>query len=158
MAFVEPVVLRDRGIELVPLGLEHEEGLRAAAADGELWRLRVTSVPEPDQTRRYIEDALQMLGRRRRAERRHSVGDAGLVQADDVHVALDHQQPLQAASCLACFVQPVKLAAFVEEFSLWRVQVLRFALIKHAAAESDRAAARVADREHDAVAEASFRR
>ena len=60
MAFVEPVVLRDRGIELVPLGLEHEEGLRAAAADGELWRLRVTSVPEPDQTRRYIEDALQM--------------------------------------------------------------------------------------------------
>ena len=59
MAFVEPVVLRDRGIELVPLGLEHEEGLRAAAADGELWRLRITSVPEPAQTRRYIEDALE---------------------------------------------------------------------------------------------------
>ncbi len=60
MAFVEPVVLRDRGIELVPLGLEHEEGLRAAAADGELWRLRITSVPEPAQTRRYIQDALEM--------------------------------------------------------------------------------------------------
>ncbi len=60
MAFVEPVVLRDRGIELVPLGLEHEEGLRAAASDGELWRLRTTSVPEPEQTRRYIEDALRM--------------------------------------------------------------------------------------------------
>jgi RimJ/RimL family protein N-acetyltransferase len=60
MALVEPVVLRDRGIELVPLGLEHEDGLRAAAADGELWRLRITSVPEPDQTRRYIEDALEM--------------------------------------------------------------------------------------------------
>ena len=59
MAFVEPVVLRDRGIELVPLGLEHEEGLRAAAADGELWRLRITSVPEPAQTRRCIEDALE---------------------------------------------------------------------------------------------------
>ena len=59
MAFVEPVVLRDRGIELVPLGLEHEEGLRAAAADGELWRLRIPSVPEPAQTRRYIEDALE---------------------------------------------------------------------------------------------------
>jgi RimJ/RimL family protein N-acetyltransferase len=28
--------------------------------DGELWRLRITSVPEPDQTRRYIEDALAM--------------------------------------------------------------------------------------------------
>jgi len=60
MAFVEPVVLRDRGIELVPLGLEHEEGLRAAARDGELWQLRITSVPEPEQTRRYIEDALEM--------------------------------------------------------------------------------------------------
>jgi N-acetyltransferase len=60
MAFVEPVVLRDHGIELVPLGLAHEEGLRAAASDGALWNLRITSVPEPDQTRRYIEDALQM--------------------------------------------------------------------------------------------------
>ena len=60
MAFVEPVVLRDRGIALAPLGLEHEEGLRAAARDGELWRLRITSVPEPEQVRRYIDDALQM--------------------------------------------------------------------------------------------------
>ena len=60
MAFVEPVVLAERGIALVPLGLEHEEGLRAAAADGELWRLRITSVPDPDDTRKYIEDALAM--------------------------------------------------------------------------------------------------
>ncbi len=59
MAFVEPVVLRERGITLAPLGLEHEEGLRDAACDGELWRLRITSVPEPEQVRRYIEDALQ---------------------------------------------------------------------------------------------------
>ena len=60
MAFVEPVRLSERGIQLVPLGLEHEDGLRAAAMDGELWRLRITSVPEPAQTRRYIEDALAM--------------------------------------------------------------------------------------------------
>jgi len=60
MAFVEPVVLAERGIALVPLGLEHEEGLRAAASDGELWRLRITSVPDPDDTRKYIEDALAM--------------------------------------------------------------------------------------------------
>ena len=58
MAFVEPVILADRGIQIVPLALEHEDGLRAAAMDGELWRLRITSVPEPGQTRRYIEDAL----------------------------------------------------------------------------------------------------
>ena len=58
MAFVEPVTLSARGIEIVPMGLEHEAGLRAAAADGALWNIRVTSVPEPDQTRKYIEDAL----------------------------------------------------------------------------------------------------
>ena len=60
MAFVEPINLAARGIKLVPLSLDHEAGLRAAAADGELWNIRVTSVPEPDQTRRYIEDALTM--------------------------------------------------------------------------------------------------
>ena len=60
MAFVEPVVLRERGVRLEPLAPSHEAGLLAAAADGELWRLRVTSVPEPDQTRAYIDSALQM--------------------------------------------------------------------------------------------------
>ena len=60
MAFVEPVTLRSGGIALVPLSLAHEDGLRAAAADGELWRLRVTSVPEPRETRAYVETALAM--------------------------------------------------------------------------------------------------
>ena len=58
MNFVAPVTLRARGLELVPLTLAHEPGLRAAAADGELWKLRVTSVPAPDETRAYIEAAL----------------------------------------------------------------------------------------------------
>ena len=60
MAFVEPVTLRDRGVRLEPLALSHEEGLRSAAADGELWKLRITSVPEPQDTRAYIEAALKM--------------------------------------------------------------------------------------------------
>ena len=60
MGFVGPVTLSARGITLVPLALEHETGLRAAAADGELWNIRVTSVPEPENTRKYIEDALSM--------------------------------------------------------------------------------------------------
>jgi RimJ/RimL family protein N-acetyltransferase len=60
MAFVEPVILTQRGVQLVPLGPEHEAGLRAAAADGELWNLRVTSVPRPEETRGYIETALKM--------------------------------------------------------------------------------------------------
>ena len=60
MAYIEPVTLSGRGVLLEPLDLNHEAGLRAAAADGELWKLRVTSVPEPEQTRKYIEDALAM--------------------------------------------------------------------------------------------------
>jgi len=60
MAFVEPITLSARGVSLVPLALAHEDGLRAAAADGKLWNIRVTSVPEPKDTRKYIEDALAM--------------------------------------------------------------------------------------------------
>jgi RimJ/RimL family protein N-acetyltransferase len=60
MAFVEPITLSARGVTLAPLALEHEAGLRAAAADGALWNIRVTSVPEPQDTRKYIEDALAM--------------------------------------------------------------------------------------------------
>ena len=59
MLNVEPVVLQDDRIRLEPLGLQHAGGLARAAADGELWNLRVTSVPEPDDTRGYIERALQ---------------------------------------------------------------------------------------------------
>lgn len=56
---VEPVTLERAPVRLVPLGLEHEDGLRCAAADGELWNLRITSVPEPENTRAYIETALR---------------------------------------------------------------------------------------------------
>lgn len=46
-------------IRLEPLTLEHASGLQAAARDGELWKLRVTSVPEPQDTEKYIRDALK---------------------------------------------------------------------------------------------------
>jgi N-acetyltransferase len=59
-SFVTPVTLSLRGLRLEPLTLAHEAGLRLAAADGELWKIRVTSVPEPENTRKYIEDALTM--------------------------------------------------------------------------------------------------
>jgi RimJ/RimL family protein N-acetyltransferase len=58
VAFVEPVTLEARGVRLVPLSPDHEAGLKAAAADGELWKLRITSVPEPHETRGYIATAL----------------------------------------------------------------------------------------------------
>jgi N-acetyltransferase len=58
MIFVEPITLAARGLRLEPLEPKHEAGLRAAAADGELWHLRVTSVPAPDETCGYIDTAL----------------------------------------------------------------------------------------------------
>ena len=59
MAFIEPITLTELGIKLEPLALSHEPGLLCAAADGELWNLRITSVPAPDETRSYIEAALK---------------------------------------------------------------------------------------------------
>ncbi|MBL8311878.1 MAG: GNAT family N-acetyltransferase [Burkholderiales bacterium] len=53
------VTLERDGIRLEPLTLAHEPGIAAAAADGELWNIRVTSVPEPQETRGYIETALK---------------------------------------------------------------------------------------------------
>ena len=59
MAFVEPVILESRGVRLRPLCLADEKGIQAAASDGQLWKLRVTSVPEPHEALAYIETALQ---------------------------------------------------------------------------------------------------
>ena len=59
MAFIEPVTLKGGHAALEPLAREHAEGLRRAAADGELWRLWYTSVPAPEKTAAYIDAALQ---------------------------------------------------------------------------------------------------
>jgi RimJ/RimL family protein N-acetyltransferase len=55
----EPITLEGYGVRLEPLTTEHAAALAAAAADGELWKLWYTSVPEPDQVDRYIGDALE---------------------------------------------------------------------------------------------------
>ncbi|HEX4509742.1 MAG TPA: GNAT family protein [Burkholderiaceae bacterium] len=60
MLNVQPVVLTDGRIRLEPMALAHVAALGAAAADGELWKLRVTSVPDPEDTRGYVERALAM--------------------------------------------------------------------------------------------------
>lgn len=54
----QPTVLEGHGVRLEPLAPDHHDGLASAAADGELWKLWFTSVPEPGQTREYIDAAL----------------------------------------------------------------------------------------------------
>ncbi len=63
MIRVDPVTLEFNGIRLEPLSLQHADGLRGAACDGELWNLRVTSVPEPEHVEAYIGKALEMPDR-----------------------------------------------------------------------------------------------
>jgi len=58
MINVHPVTLTDGRIRLEPMHRAHVEALKAAAADGELWNLRVTSVPTPEDTLGYVERAL----------------------------------------------------------------------------------------------------
>ena len=58
MIRVAPTALEGHGVRLEPLQQQHADGLAGAAADGELWQLWFTSVPEPAQTRDYVDVAL----------------------------------------------------------------------------------------------------
>jgi N-acetyltransferase len=53
-----PVILERDSVRLEPMKPEHAAALETAAADGELWKLWYTTVPEPGTMRKYIEDAL----------------------------------------------------------------------------------------------------
>jgi N-acetyltransferase len=55
---LNPITLEGFGVRLEPLTPSHEQGLAAAAADGRLWELWFTFIPEPEQTAAYIADAL----------------------------------------------------------------------------------------------------
>ena len=58
MTKIQAVTLERHDIRLEPLAFEHQDELALAAADGKLWELWFTSVPEPEQTHAYIAEAL----------------------------------------------------------------------------------------------------
>ena len=58
MITVRPTTLEGYGMRLEPLELKHHDALQAACADGQLWELWFTSVPEPDRVDEYIARAL----------------------------------------------------------------------------------------------------
>ena len=53
-----PMMLAGAQIELRLLGLEHRQALLDAAADGQLWTLKVTHVPGPETVDAYLATAL----------------------------------------------------------------------------------------------------
>jgi len=55
--------LSSNGIILKPLMLTHANDLAQACQDGELWKINVTSVPEPDKVIDYINTAHSMPDR-----------------------------------------------------------------------------------------------
>ena len=61
MIHPKPIALEGHGVRLEPLSADHAAGLATAAADGELWTLWFTSVPEPSKVRGYLDTALKGL-------------------------------------------------------------------------------------------------
>jgi RimJ/RimL family protein N-acetyltransferase len=55
----EPTTLESGPVRLEPMSHAHAAALESAARDGELWNLRVTSVPEPGACEAYVAAALQ---------------------------------------------------------------------------------------------------
>ncbi|VWB46845.1 GCN5 family N-acetyltransferase [Burkholderia aenigmatica] len=58
-ASVEPPILTGERVELRPLDPSDRQALLDAAADGQLWNLKVTVVPGPETIDAYIATALQ---------------------------------------------------------------------------------------------------
>jgi RimJ/RimL family protein N-acetyltransferase len=56
---ISPISLRGQLVDLIPLSAEHIEGIKAAAADGELWQLFFTTVPSPELTQQWLNIALE---------------------------------------------------------------------------------------------------
>ena len=54
-----PCTLTTERLRLEPMSTDHVAAIEAAAHDGELWKLRVTSVPAPGETPAYVAAALQ---------------------------------------------------------------------------------------------------
>jgi RimJ/RimL family protein N-acetyltransferase len=57
----EPCTLETPLVRLEPMAAAHAHELEAAARDGELWKLRVTSVPAPGEAAAYVAAALEGL-------------------------------------------------------------------------------------------------
>ena len=59
MITLQPTTLEGHGIRLEPLTEAHTEALAAAAADGRLWELWFTAIPEPPGMADYVAGALK---------------------------------------------------------------------------------------------------
>ncbi len=61
MITVAPITLEGHGVRLEPMAPAHAPSLAAAASDGRLWELWITSVPDPGSVDAYVAQALDGL-------------------------------------------------------------------------------------------------
>lgn len=59
MIVPDVVTLEGFGVKLEPLSLAHTKDLEVASADGRLWELWFTAVPDPGEMEKYISEALE---------------------------------------------------------------------------------------------------
>ena len=142
-------IREERELDLAPVARERQRILERPPR-----RLQAgaVAVEAEHQLAGEAEYFVQMLLSRGGAERCEGVGDPRLMQPHHIHVPLDDQQALEVDARLSCLVQPVELPALVKQRGFGRVEVFGLALVDDPAAESEHAAARIADRKHQAVA------
>jgi len=85
---VQPVTLEGQHVRLEPLSFAHEDGLNAAAADGEMWNTQVTIIPKPEGMKDYLQFALDGLAQGNQLpfvilRKASASGSAGLSPAPD---------------------------------------------------------------------------
>jgi hypothetical protein len=124
-----------------------QRAARGAAASG-------VTVEREDHGVGLAQQLLHMNWRAGRAKRGDGIGKPELGQRDHIHVAFYHQHVAIFADCVTRLEQTVELRSLAEERRFRGIQVLWLALPHHAAAKPDHIALRIADREHDAIAEA----
>ena len=143
---IAPVTLENAGVRLESLTRDHASALAMAAADGELWSLWYTSVPEPDSVMSYIEQALaaQAAGHElpfaiRLQESGRVVGSTRYLHIVEDHKRLEIGSTWLAKSCQGTVVNPAsKLLLLGHAFTVLDVNRVEF--VTHSKNAQSRAA------------------
>src|SRR3546814_3612526 len=118
------------------------------------WSSDVCSSDLQDRHVGEAPQAFELAFGERGAERGDGIIDPGARKRDHVHIAFDHEHAAGLAGSGRGAIEIVERAALVEQRGFGRIQIFGLAVADDAAAERDHAAARVADRDHQAAAEA----
>jgi RimJ/RimL family protein N-acetyltransferase len=128
-----PTLTGDR-VTLAPLSLEHADDLRAAVADGDLWRAWYTSVPAPSQVETEIERRLaeQAAGRMvpfavRDRPTGRVVGATTFLHLDDANRRVEIGSTFLAASSQRTGINTeAKLLLLSHAFETWQCIAVEF--------------------------------